>query len=98
MKADHFMLLSTPAGRPVTYSILRSRWYDVSAAAAENAEAARHAAMAADLRRVYLRDMRKRAVDRAGTSEEASALLQHSCTAVTSKHYRKRTTKIVPVR
>jgi hypothetical protein len=39
--------------------------------------------------KMFLREMRKRASDMADDMEEASAMLQHSSTAVTAKHCSK---------
>lgn len=35
LRADHVMLLSTPTGRPVTYSMIRTRWESAGKSAAE---------------------------------------------------------------
>jgi hypothetical protein len=98
IKADHIMLLSTPTGRPVSYSMLRDRWEAARKTAAEKAEKNGDADLAKSIRAMYLRDMRKRASDLADSDESASKLLQHSNTAITRKHYRSRATKLKPVR
>lgn len=98
LKAGHVMFLSTPAGRPVTYPMLRRRWDEARKAAAEEAEAAHDLDFAAEIRAMFLRDMRKRASDLAETLQEASELLQHSSPAVTKRHYRNRATKLKAVR
>jgi hypothetical protein len=93
ISASHLLLLTTPTGKPVSARMLRDEW-DRAREKAANA----HPELADDLRKMYLRDMRKRASDLAGSLEEASALLQHSSQAVTAKHYRTRATKLKPVR
>lgn len=98
LRAEHMMLLSTPTGRPVTYRMLRERWEFAREWAALNAEAAGELSLAARIRTMVLRDMRKRASDLAGSDEEASRLLQHSSVTLTRKHYRIRATVLKPVR
>lgn len=93
MKVDHLLLLSTSSGRRVSARMLRDWWDE----ARENAAEA-HPELADDLRKMYLRDMRKRAADLAGDLKEASELLQHSSTKVTADHYRTKPTKVRPVR
>jgi hypothetical protein len=95
VKADHLMLLTTPTGKPVSATMLRDRYDAARAKAAERPE---NAAIADQIRAMYLRDCRKRASDLAGSVEEASNLLQHSSVALTQKHYRTRATKLKPVR
>ena len=48
----------------------------------------RRGAIAADLRRVILRDMRKMAAGLALTLDDAADLLQHDDRRLTAKHYR----------
>ncbi|HWH73397.1 MAG TPA: integrase [Methylibium sp.] len=108
LKANHLMLLSTPTGRPVSERMLTDRWdaardkaaaeLEQRAASAEGEERDRLAALAAQVRRMYLRDMRKRAADLAGTEEEAAELLQHDDKRLTRKHYRTAVPKLKPVR
>lgn len=93
IKASHLMLLSTPTGRPVSARMLRDWWDEARVKAAEA-----YPELAAQLRAMYLRDMRKRAADLAGDLTEASKLLQHSSEAITAAHYRTRPTKVRPVR
>lgn len=93
VKADHLMLLSTPSGRKVSARMLRDWWDEAREKAAKA-----NPDIAADLRRMFLRDMRKRASDLAGSLSEASALLQHDSEALTAKHYRTKPTKVRPVR
>lgn len=97
-KTTHLMLLSTPDGRPVTQRMLRDRWDDARAAAAAKADETGDAALAAEIRAMYLRDMRKMASDLVETDEEAAALLQHGSVALTRKHYRTRAARLKPVR
>lgn len=96
--AAHLFLLSTPAGKPVTLSMLRSRYDTARAAAAKKAEEAGDMELAKQIRAMFLRDCRKRAADLAGSAEEASRLLQHSSVSLTSKHYRTRADQLRPVR
>ena len=102
------MLLSTPTGRPVSYGMLRDRWDAARAAAAaqidkqaaqtSGEEQERLQALAAAIRAMYLRDMRKRASDLAGSDEEAADLLQHDDVRTTRRHYRTTVQKLKPVR
>lgn len=98
IKADHVMFLSAENGRPVTASMLRGRYDKARIAAAEEAEKAGETDLAASIRAMFLRDMRKRASDMAGTVEEASKLLQHSSVEVTKKHYRTKPLRLQAVR
>jgi hypothetical protein len=98
VKASHLMLLSTPDGRPVSQRMLRDRWDEAREAAAKKADEAGDTALAAGIRAMYLRDMRKMASDLAGTDEEAAALLQHGSVSVTRKHYRTKATSLKTVR
>lgn len=93
LKADHVMLLSTPTGKAVTYSMIRSRWESARKAAAKA-----NPGLAKQILAMYLRDMRKRASDLADSDESAAKLLQHSSIALTRKHYRSRPAKLKPVR
>lgn len=93
IKADHVMLLSTQKGEPVTASMLRGAWERARSKAAEN-----NPALADQIKQMYLRDMRKRASNLAASLEQASALLQHSGTALTAKHYRTEVAQLKPVR
>lgn len=85
--ALHLMLLSTPDGKRVTQSGLRRRWDEAREAAAAQATEAGDADLAESIRALYLRDMRKRAAQRAGSLEAAAELLQHTDKRVTAKHY-----------
>lgn len=98
MRAHSVMLLSTPTGRQVSYSMLRDRWDEARDRAALKAEQAQNAEMGAQIRAMWLRDMRSLAADLADDLAEASKLLQHSSQALTSKHYRTRATKLRAVR
>lgn len=93
--ACHTYLLSTPDGFPVSVSMLRTAYENAREAAALNPS---NLAIAEDLQQMYLRDMRKRASDLAMDDEAASKLLQHSSVAITNKHYRKKVSRISPVR
>jgi hypothetical protein len=89
--ATHLMLL-TNGSRPVSIRMLQRAWDEAREKAAKV-----HPELADDLRKMFLRDMRKRAADLAGSLQEASDLLQHSSKAVTARHYTSRT-KLRPVR
>jgi hypothetical protein len=89
---SHLLLLTTTTGRPVSARMLRDAWDEAREKAAQA-----HPELADELRAMYLRDMRKRAADLAGSLQEASDLLQHSSKAVTARHYTSRT-KLRPVR
>lgn len=98
IKANHIMFLSTPTGRPVTYPMLRGRWDKARKAAAVIAYEAGDTELAASIRAMILRDMRKRASDLTETDEQASELLQHSSVSITKKHYRTKPSKLQAVR
>lgn len=85
--AEHVFLLAA-GRRPVTHRRLSDRFCKARALAAVE-----HPACAA----LFLRDMRKRAGQLAGTLAEASTLLQHSSQSVTQRHYRSGD-KLKPVR
>lgn len=85
-KALHLFLLD--AGRKVTERMLRDRFVKARDAAAKELP---------ECAGLYLRDMRKRAAQLAGSLDEASTLLQHSSRAVTRKHYAGND-KVRPVR
>ena len=89
--APHLMLL-THGNRPVSARMLRDWWDEAREKAAKA-----HPELADEIRALYLRDMRKRAADLAGSLQEASELLQHSSTAVTRRHYTSKD-KLRPVR
>jgi hypothetical protein len=91
--ASHLLLLTTSSGKPVSARMLRDRWDEAREKAAQA-----HPELADELRAMYLRDMRKRAADLAGSLQEASDLLQHSSTKVTSTHYRTKANRLRPVR
>lgn len=93
--ASHLMLLSTPDGFPVTARMLRTSYDRARELAASRPE---NRLIAQALKKMYLRDMRKRAADLTDTDDAASELLQHSSKAVTAKHYRTRATNLKPVR
>jgi integrase len=85
---EHVFLLAA-GRRPVTYRRLKDRFDRARAAAAEDLP---------EVAELWLRDMRKRAAQQAGTLAEASALLQHSSLSVTARHYRSTAETIKPVR
>jgi len=92
-RAECVMLLATDTGREVTRTMLRDRWDT-----ARERAALAYPKLAADIRSMYLRDMRKRAADLADDTDAASRLLQHSSVKLTSAHYRTRATKLKAVR
>ena len=55
-------------------------------------------AFGAEIRAMYLRDMRSRAADLAGDIGEATKLLQHSSQRLTERHYRTKAEKLRAVR
>lgn len=83
------MLLTSDKGRQVSQTMLRDRW---DAARIKAARA--NPKLAADIRLMYLRDMRKRAADLAEDLEAATKLLQHTSPKLTANHYRTRATKL----
>ena len=85
--APHLMLLSLSNGRPVTPSALRYGWDTARAIAAQKADERGEVELAAAIRALYLRDMRKRAAQKAGSLEDAADLLQHSDKRTTERHY-----------
>lgn len=87
-KALHLYLLTSERGKPLSLRALQERFTKA------REEAAKECPEAAE---VWLRDMRKRAAQLAGDVDEASALLQHSSTAVTRRHYRN-SDRVRPVR
>lgn len=98
IKAAHVMFLSAENGKPVTASMLRGRYDKARIAAADEAEQSGDTELAASIRAMFLRDMRKRASDIAETDEAASKLLQHSSVSITKKHYRSKPSKLHAVR
>lgn len=93
IKATSLMMLVTDDGQAVTYAMLRKRWLK-----AQEAAMAEYPHIADEIKAMYLRDMRKRAADLAGSLDEASELLQHSNKGLTSTHYRTKATKLKAVR
>jgi integrase len=110
VKASHLMLLSTPTGRRVSASMLRSRWdsarllarwrlgMEGDLASPDSTQQRAAYGLAQAIGDMYLRDTRKMAADAAESDEDAAQLLQHSSVSLTRKHYRSRATKLVPVR
>lgn len=90
---DSVMVITTKTGRAVSYGMLRTRYE-----AARIAAAAKYPKLAADIKAMYLRDMRKRAADLADDLDTASRMLQHSNPALTAKHYRRKGTELKAVR
>lgn len=97
-EANHLMLISTPDGFPVFPKDLRREWDKARAKAAAKADAAGDTQLAADIRALWLRDMRKLAANLAPDAESASKLLQHSSVALTRRHYRTKGDTLKPVR
>lgn len=85
---EHIFILA--AGRNVvTYRRLHDRYVKARKAAMKEVP---------ECKGVFLRDMRKRASQLAGSLAEASALLQHSSLSVTKRHYRGPGETLKPVR
>ena len=98
MKTPCLMLLVSSTGKAVSARMLRDRWDEARAAAAKKALETGDEELAAQIRAMFLRDMRKRAADLATDEEEASKLLQHSDKRLTVTHYRTRAARLKPVR
>ena len=60
--------------------------------------AAKEREACAQIRAMYLRDMRSRAADLAGDIGEATKLLQHSSQRLTERHYRNKAEQLRAVR
>lgn len=95
LSVSTLMILVTDTGKPVSARMLRDYWDEARSKAAANPE---NAAIKEQIQAMYLRDMRSRASDLAGSLEEASELLQHGDKATTAKHYRTKVQKLRPVR
>lgn len=87
LDANHLMLLSTPDGRPVTKTMLRYRWDLARERAAVKASIANDEAAVAGIRKLILRDARKRAAQNSASLEDAQKLLQHGDSRTTERHY-----------
>lgn len=92
-KAHSVMLLATSTGRQVSERMLSGRWNRAKALAIMD-----RPDLEVQLSGLLNRDMRKRAANLAGDLDEASALLQHSTTGLTAKHYRTKPTMLKSVR
>lgn len=88
MKAPEHVFLLAAGRRPVTYRALSARFDKARAAAAKDCP---------EVANLWLRDMRKRAGQLAGSLAGASELLQHSSLSVTRQHY-VQGDKLKPVR
>ena len=97
-KVHCVMLLATDSGRQVSLSMLRDRWDEARDQAAVKTETTGNRHFGAEIRAMYLRDMRSRAADLAGDLSAASKLLQHSSKRLTEKHYRTKAEKLTAVR
>lgn len=86
VSANHLMLLTSASGKPVSARMLRESFETSREAAATHPA---NAAIAADIRAMFMRDLRKRAAELAEDMEAASKLLQHGSKATTEKHYRR---------
>ncbi|WP_245615247.1 hypothetical protein [Curvibacter gracilis] len=80
-------LLSTMDGKRVTHGMLRYRYDQARNKAYVKAAIANDDEFMRQIRRMVLRDMRKRAAQLAGGLDEASALLQHDDKRLTQRHY-----------
>ena len=87
MGADHLMLLSNEDGKPLTQGALRWGWDKARMQARIKASLAGDEELYAAIKKLYLRDMRKRAAQKAGSLEEAQQLLQHDDKRLTERHY-----------
>ena len=94
----HCVMLLACGGREVSRAMLRSRWDEARDKAALKAESTGNPAFGAEIRAMYLRDMRSRAADLAGDIGEATKLLQHSSQRLTERHYRTKAEKLRAVR
>jgi hypothetical protein len=92
-QVDCVMLLTTPTGREVSQSMLRTRFDN-----ARRAAAAANPKLSKEIKAMYVRDTRKRTADLADDMESASKLLQHSSVKLTADHYRTKATKLKAVR
>jgi len=97
-QAVHVLLLSDTDGQMLTPAKLRTMWERARERAAVKAATAGQPETAAQIRGLYLRDMRKRAANLAGDIDEAAKLLQHSSKRLTETHYRTRADRLKPVR
>lgn len=97
-KADHLMLISTPTGRPVSLGMLRTRWDAARTAAIKKATEDERHELAAQIKDMWLRDMRKMASWLSPSLDDAAELLQHSSKATTQRHYPTRGRILKPVR
>lgn len=93
----HLMLLSTPAGRPVSATMLRDRYELARDQAAKMAYIANNDEFARQIKGMYLRDMRKYGSN-FGTEQEALERTQHSDVATLRKHYRTKVPRATPGR
>lgn len=91
-------LIVTERGERLSLRRMRERYEDAREEAAVKAEKSGDKELAASIRAMWLKDMRKRAADLAEDEDEASKLLQHSSKTVTRKHYRTRGVKLKAVR
>lgn len=90
---DSVMLITSDTGRHISMRMLRER-YDL----ARDKAALANPTISAQIRKMYLRDTRKRAADLAQDLDAASALLQHSNKKLTADHYRQKPTELKAVR
>ncbi len=93
VSVSHDFLLSSPTGIPLSARMLRDHWDEARSKAAE-----KNPHLADQIKKMFLRDMRKRASDLVETVEDAAKLLQHSNLELTRRHYRTRGERVKPVR
>lgn len=91
-------LIVTPRGLPLSARMLRDRYDEARAKAAEKALKAGKKELAKEIKAMWLKDMRKMAADLAEDEEAASKLLQHGDVRTTRKHYRTKGTKLTATR
>ena len=87
-KISSFYLISLESGQPMTYAILRKRFEDARAAAAEKAAEAGNEDLADRIRRFQFRDSRSKAASETDL-EHASKLLGHTKQQITETVYRR---------
>jgi integrase len=78
LKAPEHIFILAAGRKPITYRMLKARFDEARTKAKAECPEVAH---------LWLRDMRKRAGQLAGSLADASALLQHSSLSVTRQHY-----------
>ena len=91
-------LLYTVVGKPLTRSMLRTRFEDARTAAALKAEKEGDVDLAARIRRMWFTDNRPKAASEIADIKDASKLLGHSEEAITRRVYRRVGERAKPTR